>query len=278
MLGDFRQIDVLHGKDVPVEDDPALQEQVGRLVGPEGELSEGHVVPAAAPPAPFPVLGRQVAHIGQVDGVDEIPRGAEQGAEESDPAGVDLAGAGDASHPEALQVGVLGSEDGVHAGDVHLLAQGMQVVRGEKQVFLGVEPVLRMSPVAAREDPQLTAGDELLQLGLHCGEIDRRCARRDLPGECGRPDRIGGKGADDIHPVQRAQMVEVDRMVVKVLPAHQEVADDPGIGGDRQPDRVLNGAHRRLAMDIGADAAQALGEQPGILRRAIFQDGFDAAK
>jgi hypothetical protein len=65
----------------------------------------------------------------------------------------------------------------VHAGDVHLLAQGVQVVGREQEVLLGFERVGRMAPVAAREDPQLPAAGKLFKPGLHGGEIDRRRRR-----------------------------------------------------------------------------------------------------
>ena len=128
-------------------------------------------------------------------------------------------------------------------------------MRCKQEVFLGFERVRRMAPVAAREDPKLPAVYKLLQLRLDCGEIDSRRIRRNFFGQRFGSDRVGPQGADDVHPVQRAQVIEVNRVIVQVLSAHQEVADDPGIGRNRQPGCVFHGAYRCLAVDIGAHPA-----------------------
>ena len=41
--------------------------------------------------------------------------------------------------------------------------------------------------------------------------------------------------------------------------------------------RVLDRAHRSHRMNAGADAADALGERPGVARIAVLEDDFDAA-
>ena len=83
---------------------------------------------------------------------------------------------------------------------------------------------------------------------------------------------------DDVHPVQRVQVVEVDHVVLHVLDAFDQVADDPRVGRNLDSQSILYASHGGDGMYRRADAADALGEDPGVARVAPFQDHLDAAE
>ena len=72
-------------------------------------------------------------------------------------------------------------------------------------------------------------------------------------------------------------MIEVDDVIVQGVSDQDQVADVLRVERDLEPDRVLHRAHRGDGVDGGADAADALGEQPGLARVAPLQDELDAA-
>ena len=73
------------------------------------------------------------------------------------------------------------------------------------------------------------------------------------------------------------QVIEVHHMVMHILGADHQVADQLGIVGDLDLECVLNRTHRGNAMHQRADPANALGEGPGVAGVAAAQDDFDAA-
>ena len=88
---------------------------------------------------------------------------------------------------------------------------------------------------------------------------------------------IGLERVDDVHPVQRVQVIEVHHVILHVLRGHHDVADQLGGGRDGDAERVFNGAHAGQSVHGGADAADALGDGPGIARIAADEDLFQAA-
>ena len=101
--------------------------------------------------------GDHVADVGQPLGVDR--RGV-----------VQVDGARHPAHQE-VRVRVLAAEDRVQPDDVALPVERLEVVRHGEQVHLGRKLVGRMAPVAVGEDPELAAGDELLDPVLHPAEV-----------------------------------------------------------------------------------------------------------
>ena len=57
-----------------------------------------------------------------------------------------------------------------------------------------------------------------------------------------------------------------------------QIADVLRIERDLEVERVFDGAHRRERVHGGADAAEALGEEPGLARVAAEEDALDAAE
>ena len=73
-------------------------------------------------------------------------------------------------------------------------------------------------------------------------------------------------------------MVEVDDVVVQTVGAEDEVADVLRVHRDLETDRVLDRAHRSDGVDGGADAADALGEEPRLARVTSLENELDAAE
>src|SRR5450756_2709567 len=98
----------------------------------------------------------------------------------------------------------------------------------------------------------------------------------DRLGEGGGRGWVGFQGRDDIDPVERVQVVEVDDVVLDVLRPGDQVADEPRIAGNAQAQRVLDRAHGGQRMDRRANAAGSLGEDPGVPRVASLEDELQA--
>ena len=109
-------------------------------------------------------------------------------------------------------------------------------------------------PARSRKYPVLASGHD----GRHL--LRQRRGRR----------RIGLERRHDVHPVERVQMIEVDDVVLHHLGQEHDVADDLGILGNLDAERVLHRAHRGQRVHRGADAADALAERPGVARIAAL--------
>ena len=72
-------------------------------------------------------------------------------------------------------------------------------------------------------------------------------------------------------------MVEVDQMVMHIQRELHDVADGVGVFRDLDVQRVFDGANRGQRVGAGADAADPLGEGPGVARVAALEDDFKAA-
>ncbi len=88
---------------------------------------------------------------------------------------------------------------------------------------------------------------------------------------------IGLERVDDVHPVQRVQVIEVDHVILHVLRGEHDVADQLRRGRNGDAQRVLNRAHAGQRVHRGAHAADALGDGPGIARIAADEDLLQAA-
>jgi hypothetical protein len=74
------------------------------------------------------------------------------------------------------------------------------------------------------------------------------------------------------------KVVKMDRVIMNVLSAHQKVPDDPRVVRDRDRSGILNAPDRRHAVDIGTNAASALGEQPGVFGQPVLENNLYAAE
>src|SRR6185369_7255367 len=81
----------------------------------------------------------------------------------------------------------------------------------------------------------------------------------------------------DIDPVEGVQMIKMDHVILHVLHAVHDIADQFGGGRNLDAEGVLDGAARRERVHGGAHAANALAEGPRIARVAALEDDFKAA-
>ena len=137
-----------------------------------------------------------------------------------------------------------------------------------------------MSPVGVAERAELPAADEGGQPVLHPLEIvgARLGPVRDGLGQVGGRGGVSVEGADDIHPVQGVQVVEVDDVVLYVLDAFQDVAQNARIVRDFHPEGIFDSSHGAECVYSRSDTANALGHGPGFAGIAPFQDEFDPAE
>jgi hypothetical protein len=74
------------------------------------------------------------------------------------------------------------------------------------------------------------------------------------------------------------QNVEMDDVIVLVLGAVHQVANQARVLGNLHADGVVDCPHRGQSMDVRSDPAGALHEMLGIPRISSLQDDFDAAE
>src|ERR1700739_1796262 len=127
-----------------------------------------------------------------------------------------------------------------------------------------------MAPVAIREDAELAVFDERFDAILNLLEILVTVAgpRREAVGKQSGLCRIGLERGDNVYPIERAKMVEMHGVILQRVGNEDQIADVLCIEGHLNAGSVFDGADRSDAMHRGADAAKALGKQPGFPRIA----------
>src|SRR5271166_3987176 len=141
---------------------------------------------------------------------------------------------------------ILATEDSMDPDETPMPIERFEVVRHRKQIGFGWQPIGGMAPVPIREEAELAALDDSLDALLHAEKIlrarqwpvgDRLGKRRSLRW-------IGLERVDDVHPVQRMQMIEMDDVVLNVLRRHDEIAQQSCIGRRHRADGLFHGAYR----------------------------------
>jgi hypothetical protein len=89
--------------------------------------------------------------------------------------------------------------------------------------------------------------------------------------------RIGLGNLQNVDPVERGQLIEVDDVVVQRVRNQNEIADVLGVERHLELQGVFHRAHAGHGMHRGAHAAEALGEEPGIAWIAAFENVLDTA-
>lgn len=56
----------------------------------------------------------------------------------------------------------------------------------------------------------------------------------------------------------------MDHMILDELGALEQIAQDAGVVGDRDAQRIFDCSHGADRMDCGSDAADSLGKDPGV--------------
>jgi hypothetical protein len=89
---------------------------------------------------------------------------------------------------------------------------------------------------------------------------------------------VGLEGAHHIHPVEGMEMIEMDDVIMEELCPHEKVSDDPCVVRNGHLGGHVHATHRGEGMDVGADAARALGKEPCITGVAPLQDELESAE
>ena len=192
---------------------------------------------------------------------------------------VDVDRAGDAAH-EIVRMRVLAAQNGMNAHDFTLEVEHFKVVRDRKQIHGRRKLHGGMAPIALIENRELSRFNELLHAVLHIAEVTDSCermVRRNLLLNRRRFAGIGIERADNVHPVERGELIEVNDMVLNVERGIQDVADQIGVLRDLDADCILNGANGGKRVNTRTDAADAFNERPGVAGIAALQNDFEAA-
>ena len=283
MFFDLAGVKCLHSADLAIIDDTGLVPAAVKVAftTSSGELAKSHEVVRTAKGSPVFVLTSHHEQIGNVDLFNEGAGLLVQFAEFLDALGGQGFVAGHAASNGELGVRVFGAEHGHTLGNVHLGAQGFQIVGSGNQVGFGFKVVAGMpaEEVGIGEGAELAAFNKGLQFGLHGGKVFSlgRAGRNGL-GKLGSLGRVGLQGVGHIHKVKRVQMIKMHQMVMHKLHGHDQVADVGGVGRNGLVDSVFKCACRGKGVRVGADAAGALGEVLSITRIAALQDNFKAAE
>ena len=278
-------VDRVHGGEVAIEDHAArILEGGGIGVTLGWEFAVGEVVgETTAVACPLLIEGSDGEQVRNVDLVDEFVGLADETRDEIEALRVDgrnfihVDGARHAAD-EVIRMRVLAAEDRVDLDDFLLPLKRVEVMSDGDEIDFRRQLVGRVSPVAVGEDAE-TAGGEGLDLVLHAGEICRRIlvplgeGLRQLCGFLG----IGLESVDDVDPVERVQVIEVDDVVLHVLGGHHDVADELSGGRDGDAESALNRTNAGEGVHGGADAADALGNGPGIARIAALENLLETA-
>ena len=174
---------------------------------------------------------------------------------------------------------ILAAKDGLQPDDLALPFQCVQIVRHGHEIRFRRQRIAGIAPVGVGEQAELPGRHQLADARLYLGEVAGRGARvgRDRLRQRRACLRISLERRDDVHPVERVQVIEMHHVVVHELRDDHQVADQLGVGRDRVLECVLDRAHRSDSMHQRAHAADALRERPGIARIATLQDDLDAA-
>jgi hypothetical protein len=185
-----------------------------------------------------------------------------------------------AADQEALQMRVLAAEDGVDLDEAALPVERFQIVRDGHEIGLRRQLVGRMTPIGIREGPELAALDKGLHAVAHAGKIlgARQRPIRDRLRQRRSFRRVRAERADDVDPIERVQVIEMDDVILHVLRRYDQIAEQPCVRRGHGADSPFDCADRGDGVNRGADAADALGEGPGVARIAPAQDQLDAAK
>ena len=89
--------------------------------------------------------------------------------------------------------------------------------------------------------------------------------------------RVGRGNLQDVHAVQRRQVIEVHDVIVQSVVDQDEVADVLRVQWNFQVQCIFHRTDASHSVHRGAHAAEALGKEPGFPRVAALENSFDAA-
>ena len=148
---------------------------------------------------------------------------------------------------------------------------------GRHQIRFRRQFVGGMSPIGIGKRTQLAAVDEGFQALLNTFKIRASPlgSVADIVRQCCGLFGIGFKRTDNIHPIQRMQMIKMNNMIMLKLGAHQKVADNSCVFGYLHANCVIDCPHRGHSMGVRSDAAGELYKMMGIPWIASLKDQLD---
>ena len=154
------------------------------------------------------------------------------------------------------------AEKGADLGCLCLHLQRLKIMGDCKEIDIRRELVRRVSPISVGKGPELPRGYERIQFGLDFFQ-------RGLLG-------LGLCCRNHIYVIERCQMIEPQDVGMHELSPFNDVPDYPSIL--RRPDleSIVHAHGRCVAVGSGADAADPLGNVPGIARVPSLEDQFKA--
>ena len=87
---------------------------------------------------------------------------------------------------------------------------------------------------------------------------------------------LGLQGADYVHPIQGMKMIEMDHVILNILDPRNQVADDPGVIRNGDPQGVFDSSHGAGGMNRCSDPSYTREEGPNLSGVAVFDDEFKA--
>ncbi len=192
---------------------------------------------------------------------------------------VEIDGVRHPAYRQILNVRRLRSQNPDDLKRLPLVFQRLNVVGKRQQIHFRRQLHRRMSPVAVRENSQLSAARHRIHAIL-CGfQFVARIARprRKALGQLRSRRRIGLRNLQHIHPIQRRQLIEMDDVIVQRVRNQNQIADVLRVQRNLQLQRVFHRSNAGHRVNRSADSAKALGKEPCIPRIAATQNLFDAA-
>ena len=156
--------------------------------------------------------------------------------------------------------------------------EGFEIMGDCNQVLFGSQLIGWMSPITVSEDSQLSASHKLIEPFFQRCEIAGGAfgPRRKFLRKQRSLGGIGFESGNDIHPVERMQLIKMDNMVVHIQYGGHDVAYHLSIRRDDDIERVLYRSYRAKRMDGGTYSTYASYENPSVTRVTVFHDCFDS--
>ena len=174
---------------------------------------------------------------------------------------------------------ILAAQNRAHLGRLALIVKRFQIMGHSHQVGFRRQLHRWMPPVTGGKDAETPCLYKRFQLGLNSPEFCFAVAGPvgNALRQLGCFLRISLQRRNDINPIQRRQMIKMDYMILHRVLRHDHIADVLGVERHLYLEGMFHRADRRDGMHRGADTAETLGVDPGILGGTPLQNCLNAS-